>query len=141
MQSIPMILRRRGAAAMLLTTFALSACNTWVVQTAPPREVLQTQHEQVQVRTADGRKEVLNFPTLRGDRLTGLKAIAKPKGDAVLHQRQFTQAFDTLTFALADVSSVALARTSPARTAVFLGAMGGIVAAVLGASGQTSAGP
>lgn len=126
---------------MLLATVTLSACNTWVVQTAPPREVLQAQHNQVQIRKANGQKEVLNFPSVRGDRVIGLKAVARPKSDAVLHQRQYSQEFDTLTIALADVSSVALARTSPTRTAVFLGAMGGIVAAVLGASGQTSVGP
>ena len=132
---------RRGAAATLLLAVTLSACNTWVVQTTPPREVLTASHQQVQVRTADGRRHVVNFPELRGDRIVGLVTVARPRDDAVLHQRQFSQGFDTLNVALADVSAVALARTSPTRTAVFLGAMGGVIAAVLGAAGPSSSGP
>ncbi len=126
---------------MLLATSALSACNAWVVQTAPPREVLDGRHEQVQIHTTDGRTHVVNFPEVRGAHVLGLKSVATAKDDAALHQRQFRHGFDTLRIALADVRSVALARTSPTRTALFLGAMGGVVAAVLGAAGPSNFGP
>ena len=142
MQSINSTSRRRGAAAVMLVlaTLVVSGCNAWVVQNVPPREALGRQVEQAQIRTSDGKRHTLMFPQVRGDRIVGLRAISTPVNDAVLHQRQFRQAYDTVTIPLANVSSVALTRKSPTRTALFFGAVGGVVAAVLGASGPSSPG-
>ena len=142
MQSVNSVPGRRGAAAIILVfaTFVLSGCNAWVVQSVPPREALGDQVEQAQVRTADGKRHTLMFPQVRGDRIVGLRAIATPVNDAVLHQRQMRQAFDTVAIPLENVRSVALTRKSPGRTALFLGAVGGVVAAVLGASGPSNPG-
>jgi hypothetical protein len=142
MQSIHSPSGRRAAAAisLALATLALSGCNAWVVQSVPPRESLGHQVEQAQVRTVDGKRQVLMFPQVRGDRIVGLRAIATPVNDAVLHQRQFRQAYDTVTIPLENVRSVALTRKSATRTALFFGAVGGVVAAVLGASGPSNPG-
>ena len=143
MQSNNSTSRRRGAAAIILATLAtvaLSGCNAWVVQTVPPREALGRHVEQAQIRTADGKRHTLMFPEVRGDRIVGLRAVSRPVDDAVLHQRQFRQAFDTVAIPLADVRTVALTRKSPTRTALFFGAVGGVVAAVIGASGPSSPG-
>lgn len=124
----------------ILAGLSVSACHTWVPQTVPPREVLSGHVEQAQIRTTDGRRYVLQFPEVRGDRITGLHAITKPVDGAVLHQRQMRQVMDTVSIPLADVASVALTRNSPTRTALFFGAVGGVVAAVLGAAGPSSSG-
>ena len=142
MQSINSISGPRAAAAVMLVlaTHLVSGCNAWVAQNVPPREALGRQVEQAQIRTSDGKRHTLMFPQVRGDRIVGLRAISTPVNDAVLHQRQFRQAYDTVTIPLANVSSVALTRKSPTRTALFFGAVGGVVAAVLGASGPSSPG-
>ena len=142
MQSIHSPIGRRAAAVvgLVLATLGMSGCHAWVVQSVPPREALGGQVEQAQVRTADGRRHTLMFPEVRGDRIVGLRSIATPVNDAVLHQRQFRQAYDTVTIPLENVRSVALTRKSPTRTALFFGAVGGVVAAVLGASGPSHPG-
>jgi hypothetical protein len=50
------------------------------------------------------------------------------------------QVMDTVSIPLAEVASVALTRKSPTRTALFFGAVGGVVAAVIGAAGPSSSG-
>jgi hypothetical protein len=125
---------------LIISAAALSACHTWVPQTVPPRDVLSRQVEQAQVRTTDGKRIVLQFPVVRGDRIVGLQASTEAVDGAVLHQRQMRQVMDTVSIPLADVASVALTRKSPTRTALFFGAVGGVVAAVIGAAGPSSPG-
>src|SRR5688572_20056100 len=101
---------------LIIATASISACHTWVPQSIPPREVLLGQVEQAQVRTSDGKRHVLQFPEVRGDRIVGLRAVTRPVDGAVLHQRQMRQVMDTVSIPIADVASVALTRTSPTRT-------------------------
>ena len=128
----------RRAAAAVLFSLLLSACSTWTVQTTPPHEVLEAHRQKVQVRTTNGRRQVLMFPEMRSDRVVGLVPVAKPVEGAVLHDRQFRQAFDTVSIPLADITVVALPKTSAARTAVLLAAMGGVLGTVMGAAGPSN---
>lgn len=128
---------RRAAAVLFLTS--LSGCASWAVQSGPPQDILTAQPNQVvQVTKTDGSRQALIAPYVDGDAIVGFQKVAEPVEGAVLHQRQYRTRFDTLTIPLSQVRSIAVRRTAPVRTGLFLaGALAG-VGAVLGSAGATN---
>ena len=139
MQQTPSTYARRAAAVLSLCSLALSGCATWTIQSGPPQDILTAQPNQVvQVTTTDGSRHALISPYVDGDAIVGFRKVAEPVEGAVLHQRQYRTRFDTLTIPLSRVHSIAVRRTAPVRTGLFLaGALAG-VGAVLGSAGATN---
>lgn len=135
MQPRKLIPVRRAAAAIVLA-LSLAACATWEVQTAPVDEVLQSRSaEVIQVRRKDGSKQTLISPYVDGSAIVGFQRVAEPAEGAVLHQRQYQSRFDTLTVPIAEVDAVAVRRSAPVRTALFVATAFAGVATVLGSAG------
>lgn len=139
MQQTFSTLKRRAAAVLFMSVLSFSGCATWTVQAGPPRDILTAHPNQVvQVTRTDGTRQSLLSPYVEGDRIIGFQKVAEPIDGAVLHQRQYRTRFDTLTIPLSQVRSIAVRRTAPVRTGLFLaGALAG-VGAVLGSAGATN---
>jgi len=107
----------RGLAVILMSG-QISGCTAWRVEPLSPADVVERQQpSEVRVQHADGRREVLYKPEVRGDSLLG--------------RRDWRAKHPNRTLMLSDVREVATPHVSGGRTAALVlvvGVVGVIVA-------------
>ena len=68
---------RQGVCLLLLASYT-NACTGWVVQTAPPQQVVTERHpDQARITRVDGSEIVLHRPVVSGDSLLGAVIVGK----------------------------------------------------------------
>lgn len=105
--------------AVLLMSVPLSGCTGWHVEDLSPAAVVEGQQpHEVRVQLADGRREYLYDPEVRGDSLLGRRNPSAKQPDRALM--------------LSDVKEVATGRFSGGRTAALVSgvAIVGVIVAI-----------